>query len=142
MSAVQTFPEQDIWLQHRVSYGETDTMGLVYYGEYMHYFERVRSHFIREHGMSYAEVEARKLFLPVREASARYRSPARFDDLLWIRTGIDEWRRASIRFIYEIRDEHRERILATGHTLHACVGPDGKPIAVPDWLKELFTTGR
>ena len=51
------FPTPDIWMPHRVSYGETDTMGVLYYAEYLHLFERARSEYIRRCGMSYAEVE-------------------------------------------------------------------------------------
>ena len=75
------FPTPDVWLAHRVSYGETDTMGYLYYAEYLHLFERSRSEYIREMGMSYAEVERLGIMLPVREAQCRYRRPARYDDL-------------------------------------------------------------
>jgi acyl-CoA thioester hydrolase len=113
-------------------------MGLAYYGEYLHFFERARGAFIRERGMSYAEVERRGVLLPVREACCRYRHPSRYDDLIWIRTGVDEWTRVSLTFRYEIRDESKSEILATGHTQHACVGSDFKPTRVPDWLKAMF----
>ena len=132
------FPVNDTWLAHRVSYGETDMMGLVYYAEYLHYFERARSECIRSRGMSYTVVEERGVMLPVREARCRYRSPARFDDLVWIRTGISEWGRASLTFVYEIRDEGRERLLADGMTQHACVNREGRPVPVPAWLRELM----
>ena len=113
-------------------------MGLVYYAEYLHYFERARSECIRSRGMSYAVVEERGVMLPVREARCRYRSPARFDDLVWIRTGISEWGRASLTFVYEIRDEGRERLLADGMTQQACVNREGRPVPVPAWLRELM----
>lgn len=132
------FPKPDHWLDHRVSYGETDTMGLLYYGEYLHLFERTRGAFIRETGMSYAEVERRGIFLPVREAGCRYRRPARYDDLIRMRAGIEKWGRASMRFVYQIWDEPRENLLTTGFTEHACVNADGRPIPVPEWLRSLF----
>lgn len=133
-----SFPLPEAWLAHRVSYGETDTMGVVYYAEYLHFFERARNEFIRERGQTYRHCEELGLFLPVREASCRYRFPARYDDLIWIRVGISEWGRASMNFIYELYDEQRAKILATGFTQHACVNSAGKPIAVPGWLRELF----
>jgi hypothetical protein len=61
----------DFWFSHRVSYGETDSMGVLYYAEYLHIFERARNQFIRDRGLSYAMVEERGLFLPVREARCR-----------------------------------------------------------------------
>ena len=111
-------------------------MGVLYYAEYLHLFERSRSEYIRERGMSYAEVEERGIYLPVREASCRYRSPAKYDDLVWVHTGIQEWGRASIRFVYELYNEDKGRLLATGMTQHAVVNAAGKPVAVPPWLKD------
>lgn len=130
------FPAPNSTYEHFVSYGETDTMGFVYYGEYLHLFERARSKFMRDRGISYAEVEARGVFMPVREAHVRYRSPAHYDDKILIRAGISEWGRASVRFEYEIRSEDGKRLIATGFTHHPCVNRDIKPMAVPDWLRE------
>lgn len=113
-------------------------MGVLYYAEYLHLFERSRSEFIRERGMSYTDVEKRGIFLPVREAQCRYRSPARYDDLVWIHAGIQEWGRASLRFVYEIRNEDKTVTLATGMTQHAVVDTAGRPVAVPAWLKGLM----
>ncbi len=132
------FPTPNSWLSHSVSYGETDAMGVVYYAEYLHFFERSRSLFIRERGMSYAEVEKRGIYLPVREASCRYRIPAHYDDQLSIQVGISEWKRASIKFIYDIYKNDREQLIASGFTEHACVNKNGRPVRVPEWLKEIF----
>ena len=133
-----TFSGPEVWMEHRVSYGETDTMGVLYYAEYLHIFERGRNEYIRAFGVSYREVETRGLFLPVREAQCRYRSPARYDDLLMLRTGSADWRKASFTFQYEIYDASRTRLMAEGFTQHACVDPAGKPVAVPPWFRELF----
>ncbi len=137
---MNSFPTKQTLLAHRISYGETDTMGVLYYAEYLHLFERSRSEFIRNQGMSYNDVEARGIFLPVREAKCRYKSPARYDDLVWIRVGISNWGRASIDFVYEILNEDKSIILAEGMTQHAVVGTNGRPCAVPDWLKDLWNT--
>ncbi|TIH18596.1 acyl-CoA thioesterase [Marinifilum sp. JC120] len=132
------FPNPHSWLAHSVSYGETDAMGVVYYAEYLHFFERSRSLFIRERGMSYATVEERGIYLPVREANCRYRIPAHYDDQLSIQVGISEWKRASIKFIYDIYKDDRSKLIASGFTEHACVNKDGRPVRVPEWLKEIF----
>lgn len=126
------------WYRHFVSYGETDTMGVLYYAEYLHVYERARSFFIREHGMSYAEVEERGIILPVREAQSRYRAPVRFDDEILVRVGISEWKRASMKFAYEVWDKDKTTLHATGMTEHAAVNREGRPTRVPEWLKELF----
>ena len=125
------FPTPDVWLAHRVSYGETDTMGYLYYAEYLHLFERSRSEYIRQMGMSYAEVERLGIMLPVREAQCRYRRPARSDDLIHIRAGIAEVRRASLVFVYNVMDAERKTLLAEGMTEHACTGRDGRPVRPP-----------
>lgn len=127
-----------VWMQHRVSYGETDTMGVLYYAEYLHIYERGRNAFIRHFNISYKDVEARGLFLPVREAQCRYRSPARYDDLLHLETVITDWKRASLFFSYRLFDESRTRLIAEGYTQHACVNDKGKPFPVPEWFKNTF----
>lgn len=132
------FPTPDIWLPHRVSYGETDTMGFVYYAEYLHYFERARTCYIRQCGVSYGEIEARGIYLPVREATCRYRSPAHYDDLLFIRIALSEIARASVRFVYAVTREDRQRVLAEGMTQHALINREGRPVRMPDWFREIF----
>ena len=139
MKPSTTFPTPDAWLDHRVSYGETDAMGVVYYANYLHWFEMARSLYIRELGMSYRLIEEKGVFLPVREASCRYFAPARFDDLVRVHTAISEWTRASLTFVFEVTDEDRTRVLTTVFTQHAVFDPNGKPRRVPDWLRELCT---
>ena len=134
----KTFPEPSCWLEHRVSYGETDAMGVVYYANYLHLFERGRSELIRRLGFSYAVVEERGIFLPVREATCRYLAPARYDDVIHIRTGLAGQSRASLDFVYEIADADRSRVLTRGTTQHAVVNAQGRPVRVPDWLSALF----
>ena len=90
--------------------------------------------------MSYAEVEKRGLILPVREAQCRYRSSARYDDLVLVRAGIAEWGRASMRFVYEIWNEDKTTLLATGMTQHALINKEGRPVPVPDWFRSLTFT--
>ena len=131
----------EIWLAHRVSYGETDAMGVVYHAEYIHFFERSRGELCRENGLGYKEVVARGIMLPVKEVECRYRIPARYDDLLWIHARITEWRRASMRFEYKIYDESRTKVMCEGSTLHACVNREGRPVPMPVWMKETLCSG-
>lgn len=132
------FPNPSCWLEHRVSYGETDAMGVVYYANYLHLFELGRGQLIRGLGISYATVEARGIFLPVREASCRYLAPARYDDIIQIRTGLSERSRASMTFIYEIMNETQDKVLTRGSTQHAVVNETGRPVRIPDWFSALF----
>ncbi len=132
------FAQPNCWLEHRVSYGETDAMGVVYYANYLHLFERGRGALIRALGFSYATVEARGFFLPVREASCRYFSPARYDEIIHIRTGLAKRSRASLTFVYEITNADKSAVLARGSTQHALVNGQGRPVRIPDWLHDLF----
>ncbi len=131
------FPVPEIWHPHRVSYGETDAMGVVYYANYLHWFEISRSAYIRQQGISYARIEENGIYLPVTEATCRYYRPARFDDLVYIRAGISSWGRASFVFEYEIVSEDKTLVMAKGRTSHACVNYQGRPVGVPGWLREM-----
>ena len=135
------FPLPEIWLPHRVSYGETDCMGVMYYAQYLYLFERSRNEFIRSLGMSYADVEKNGIMLPVREALCRYRTPARYDDLVYVRAAISEWGRASLIFVYELWNENKSIILAEGTTQHAVVNHEGKPVRMPQWFRKLGEKG-
>lgn len=109
-------------------------MGVMYYAEYFHLFERGRNEYIRERGISYAEVEKKGFLLPVREATCRYRMPCRYDDLVRLRTAIGEIRKASLRFVYELWNDDKSSLLAQGMTQHAFVDSRGKPTPIPDWF--------
>ncbi|MFP4110598.1 MAG: acyl-CoA thioesterase [Desulfonatronovibrio sp.] len=131
------FPLPEIWHPHRVSYGETDAMGVVYYANYLHWFEIARSAYIRQQGISYNDIEEKGIFFPVTGARCRYHRPARFDQLVYIRAAISGWGKASFTFDYEVTSEDQEVVLATGRTDHACVNKTGRPVRVPAWLKEM-----
>ncbi len=134
------FPTAATWYQHRVSYGETDAMGVLYYAEYLHIFERARSQFLRERSMGYSLVEERGILLPVREAWCRYRVPSRYDDLLNVHCGVAGWGRASMHIVYEFWNADRSRLTAQGATEHPTMNPQGKPVAVPDWFRAICDT--
>jgi acyl-CoA thioester hydrolase len=123
----------------RVIYGDTDQMGVVYYANYFRYFELSRSEFFRSLGGSYVELEREGFGLPVVEASARYQAPAKYDDVIVIEVRLTELRRASLRFEYQVRREATGEALATGHTVHACVGPQGKPTGLPPAVVRLLS---
>ncbi|HEY7869117.1 MAG TPA: thioesterase family protein [Methylomirabilota bacterium] len=121
----------------RVRYKDTDTMSVVYYGNYLTYFEVGRVEYLRQYGWPMSAVNER-VHLPVVEAFVKYLKPARLDELLAVSSRVSERKRASFRFSYEIRNEADE-LVATGHTVHACWNPaTSKMIAIPDWLKEIM----
>ncbi len=113
----------------RVIFGDTDQMGVVYYANYLRYFEASRAAFLRDLGRSQKDLEAWDVALPVVEAHCRYRQPARYEDLLQIDVDVTEVRGASMRFGYQIRRE--ETLLADGFTRHACMDSRGRPRRFP-----------
>lgn len=124
----------------RVIYGDTDQMGVVYYANYLRYFEAGRNEFIRARGLRYRDFEAGfGLRLPVVEAQVSYRAPARYDDLLEVETSLVEVKRASARFGYRILREGE--VVATGHTVHACVDLEGRIQRMPPELVARLADG-
>ena len=119
--------------QHRVLYGDTDQMQVVYYASYLRFFEGARNEWIRALGLTYAQIESRGIFLPVMEASVRYLRPARYDDLLEIPVTVTHTR-VKVRFDCVVHRQGEAAALALGHTVHACVGREGRPTRAPDWL--------
>jgi acyl-CoA thioester hydrolase len=121
----------------RVRYKDTDTMSVVYYGNYLTYFEVARVEYLRERGLPMSVVD-RRVRLPVVEAFVKYLKPAKLDELLEVSSRVSERRRASFTFSYEIRNEAKE-LVATGFTRHACWNPATETmIGLPDWLKEIM----
>jgi acyl-CoA thioester hydrolase len=124
----------------RVIYGDTDQMGVVYYANYLRFFEAGRNEFIRAKGLRYRDFEeAFRLRLPVAEAAVSYRVPARYDDLLDLEVSLGEVRRASARFEYRLLREGT--VLATGHTVHACVDLEGRLQRLPAELVSRLSDG-
>jgi acyl-CoA thioester hydrolase len=120
----------------RVPYADADPMGVVYYANYLMYFDMARASMFRQAGLPYAVLIKHGLLLPVLEAACSYKAPARCDDLLTARVWCDDVQESRIRLVYEIRRENR--LLASGHTLHLCVSAQGKVVQpFPELLKLL-----
>ena len=118
----------------RVRYGETDQMGYVYYGNYPLYYEVGRTEMLRSLGLSYREMEAEGILLPVRSLDARYFEPAHYDDLLTLRITLKEMPSVRIHFYYELYNEQKT-LLNTGETVLVFVDAQTrKPRKVPQIL--------
>lgn len=123
----------------RVIYGDTDQMGVVYHANYFRYFEFARGEYFRARGGSYRELERDGLMLPVVEATASYKSPARYEDVLIVRTLVSEVKRVSLTFTYEIfREGGPDTPLCTGRTVHACVSREGRPTRLPEAIVRML----
>ncbi|NOX24790.1 MAG: acyl-CoA thioesterase [Deltaproteobacteria bacterium] len=115
----------------RVLYGDTDAGGVVYYGNYLRYFERGRTELMRENSISYKGLEDAGFIIPVVESYLRYKASARYDDLLQISTCLTRVRQVSCRFDYEIRRVEDGCLLVKGFTAHAVVDRAGKLSKLP-----------
>lgn len=123
--------------QIRVRYAETDKMGIVHHSNYLVWFEFGRSEFCRARGFSYKEMEeVDNALMVVAEAYCRYKSPAHYEDVLTIRTKLEEMRSRSIRFVYEIIRPEDNTLLAEGETLHLVTDLDKKVRTLPERYKE------
>lgn len=121
--------------QLRVIYGDTDMMGVVYYGNYLRYFESSRSEWFREVvGQSYKEFEKLGIGFPVTEAHCKYQRSSTYDELLDIDVRVTELKGASLRFDYKITREGQD--IAYGYTVHACVSDAGRPVRIPAALRD------
>ncbi len=120
-------------MPYRVPYADTDQMGVVYYANYLVYFERIRNELLRESGLPYIEIEKQGIILPVIEAQCKYKNPARYDDLLEISGWVQEVKGARIVIACEVR--RNEDLLVSGYTVHACVNiHTGRPQRPPESL--------
>ncbi len=122
-------------LSYRVLYADTDAGGVVYYGSYFRMFEMGRTEYLRDVlGVSYDALQRDGIIFPVHEAYCRYTSPARYDDLLAIRTSLDGFTKVSLRFHYEITREGEGRPIARAFTVHASVDRSGRLLRMPETL--------
>ena len=122
----------------RVRYAETDQMGVVYYANYLVWFEIGRTEWLRVTGWTYREMEAEGLALPVIEAHCEYRQGARYDDEIAIRTTARLVSAVRLAFDYEIVRLADGAVLAVGHTVHATIDRGGRPVRLPGRVKELL----
>jgi acyl-CoA thioester hydrolase len=122
----------------RVRYGETDQMGVVYHPNYFLYFETGRTELLREAGLAYSELEKSGVFLVVTEASCTYRSAARYDEELEIRTRVDHVGKATIGFSYRVLGP-TGALLTEGRTVLASVDASKSPVRLPSKVVELLS---
>jgi acyl-CoA thioester hydrolase len=123
----------------RVRYAETDQMGVVYYANYIVWMEVGRVDLCKACGFNYRDIELDDgIYFAVAEASCRYRSPARFDDEVIIKTWIEQANTRIVIFAYEMRLAENDRILATGTTRHVFVTREMQRTRLPHKYHEAF----
>ncbi len=122
-----------------VRYGETDQMGIVHHSNYLRYFEVARLEWLTTLGISYASMEKEGFILPVIDAKLIYKTPARFEDRLFVHLELDEIPRSKMKFLYTIKNQKNEDV-CFGETTLACLNSEKqKPIRFPKDFVRLFT---
>ncbi len=123
-----------------VRYAETDQMGVVYYANYLVWFEVGRVAWCRARGFNYRDMESEDGHrMMVAEAICRYKAPARFDDDIVVRTAISAVNERVIRFTYEIREKSKWQLLATGETAHIVTDLHHRPSRLPARYHKFFS---
>lgn len=124
-------------IEIRVRYPEVDQMGYVHHSRYWQYFEMGRIEMLRQQGYSYAEMERTGIFVVMAKAAIRYLLPAKFDELIIVKTMIKKMGAARIDYEYEVRRKDDNTLLCTAETTLASVDKTGQLTALPDFLREL-----
>ncbi len=123
----------------RVRYAETDQMGVVYHANYLVWFEVGRVELMRALGVEYKRMEIEDdCQIVVADLRCRYHHPARYDEVLRVRTRISQSRNRVIRFAYELFRDADGQLLATGETTHIICGRNGKPKLLPQKYRGVF----
>jgi acyl-CoA thioester hydrolase len=121
-------------IQIRVRYAETDRMGLLHHANYLVYFEQARTELLRQVGMTYKDLEDQGYLLVLTRFEVRYKSPARYDDVLTIRTTVERTTAVRIDHRYEVLCEGR--LVAEASSTLACINREGRPQMLPESLRE------
>jgi acyl-CoA thioester hydrolase len=122
----------------RVRYAETDKMGVVYYANYLVWFEVARADLLRSLGWTYREMELAGISLPVIEAHCDYRRPAHYDDELEVKTEGRMLSPVRMEFRYEVVRKQDRVVAASGRTVHAALDASGRPCRLPARVREVF----
>jgi acyl-CoA thioester hydrolase len=137
MPAPRLSPHQSV-ARFRVRYAETDQMGVVYYANYLVWFEVARCEWLRAAGWTYAGLEQDGTVLPVIEAHCDYRAPTHYDDEIHVRARGTLLSPVRLRFDYEVLTAGADSPAAVGYTVHAAVDRRGRPRRLPEHVRSLF----
>ena len=119
----------------RVYYEDTDCGGVVYYANYLRYFERGRTEFLRERSISLTDCHDKGIVFVVTRAEVDYLSPGRYNDLLLLDTRLTDISGVTMTFRHEMKKEGSEKELVRGSVVLASVNKDGRPVKLPEDIK-------
>ena len=124
--------------QIRVEYHHTDQMGIVHHSNYVKFFEVARTEWLRQAGLTYAEMERRGVMMPIVDINVKYRQPAYYDELLSVTAIVEDMPMARMLFKYEIRGEDGRDIASGSTTLGFIDKETRRPQRAPKWLMEVL----
>lgn len=128
-------PSKEYRFAFCVPYAHVDQMRVVYYANYFVYFEMARTALLQEAGLSYRDMEAGGVMLPVVAAHCDYRQPARYEDVIEVRSTCLPFEGLRLRIAYAVW--RGDDLLATGYTHHVCMSPEGKVLRPTPSLRAL-----
>jgi len=121
----------------RVYYADTDHEGVVYYANYLRWFEIGRTEILRQYGYDYCDIKKKNIIVPVVEVKCNYNDSAKYNDVIIIETSIERTRNSSIKFSYKIIRKKDEKLLAEGYTVNVFVGRKTmSSIKIPEELRK------
>ncbi|MFA5039381.1 MAG: thioesterase family protein [Candidatus Omnitrophota bacterium] len=123
----------------KVRYAETDKMGIVYYANYLVWFEVGRTEYLLSEGMDYRAVEKEGLFMAVVEAQCSYKAPARYGEVVVIHTWPCDLKNSSLKFQYKVLRKDDGKLLCDGYTAHVLIDKDLKPRKIPEKIRQLLS---
>lgn len=127
-------------IEVRVRYSETDQMGVVYHGNYIPYFEIGRVEWLRNKGVSYKSLEENGIALPIVSMTINYKKPARYDDLLTVKTTFKQYSSVKIEFDCEIWSEENELLTTAQFILVFVDIKQGKAIVPPPHILSIISS--
>jgi len=125
-------------IQFRVRYGETDQMSYAYHGNYATYFEMGRTEWLRKLGVSYKNMEEEGIMLPVINLNTNYIKPAKYDDILTLKTTLIKRPSAKIEFAFEIHNKNDELLTTAKATLVFVNMVTNKPTRAPKYIMDII----
>jgi acyl-CoA thioester hydrolase len=126
-------------MEKKIYYHDTDSGGVVYYANYLKYFEEARTEYLEALGLSVAVLMQRGVFFAVRSCYVDYKSPARYGDVIVCDASVEKTSGAQLFFRQHVRDKATGRLMAEASVALVCLTKDFKPAALPDGLRKTTT---
>ena len=122
----------------KVYYKDVDKMGIVYYSRYFEYFEETRTELLLSNGICVTELEKKGIMIPVISSHCDYKYGAKFEDIIQIKSWIEQNPRSTMKIFYEANLKETNILIATGYTVHAFINRKWKAIKPPNIILNIL----